>query len=120
MNDGFEFTMKGNDFTVILNSIYYGSITFCNGLYVLDLDKVMLNLEVKKPRKNDPSQTYIWHCRLGHINETRIVKLHKQGYLDPFDYELYWPCECCLLGKMTKTLFTRKGERAGVLLRLIH
>jgi hypothetical protein len=24
---------------------------------------------------------YLWHCRLGHINEIRITKLYKEGYL---------------------------------------
>ena len=120
MNDGFEFTMKGNDYTIILNSIYYGSATFSNKLYVLDLDRLVLNLEVKKAKNNDLSQTYIWHCRLDHINETKIAKLHKQGYLDPFDCESYGPCECCLLSKMTKTFFIGKDERAGVQLGLIH
>ncbi|WRX11053.1 Integrase [Theobroma cacao] len=27
--------------------------------------------------------------KLGHINETRLTKLHKQGYIDPFNYESY-------------------------------
>ena len=49
-----------------------------------------------------------------------IAKLHKQGYLNPFDYESYGPCEYCLLGKITKTSFKRKSERHGVLLGLIH
>ena len=77
-------------------------------------------MEVKKARMNDPSRTFIWHCRLGHINETRIEKLHKQGYLDPFSYESYGPCECCLIGKMTQTSFAGKGKRVNVLLRLVH
>ena len=78
MNDGFEFRMKGNGCTIILNDIYYGSATYHNRLYVLDLDRLVLNLKVRKERKNDPSQTYIRHCKLGHINETRISKLHNK------------------------------------------
>ncbi|KAL4386050.1 hypothetical protein GQ457_09G016190 [Hibiscus cannabinus] len=34
-------------------------------------------------KTNDSNQTYLWHCRLGHISERRISKLHKEGLLDP-------------------------------------
>ena len=37
-----------------------------------------------------------------------------------FDYESFDTFESCLLGKMTKTPFTRKGERSNELLSLIH
>ncbi|WRX18078.1 Integrase [Theobroma cacao] len=105
--------MKGNCCTVILNDIFYGSATRHGRLYVMDLDNPMLNIDVKKARKDNPIQTYIWHYRLGYINETRIAKLYKQGYLDTFDNESYGTCECCLFFKMTKTPFIRKGERVG-------
>ncbi|WRX09820.1 GAG-pre-integrase domain - like 2 [Theobroma cacao] len=100
--------------------MHYGARTHSNGLYILDPKIPILNIEVKKAKKYDPKLSYIWHCRLGHINETRLTKVHKQGYIDPFNYESYGTCECCLLGKMTKSPFTKKSERAGVLLRLVH
>ena len=64
--------------------------------------------------------TYLWHCRLGHINENRIKKLHSSGILESFDYESYDKCESCLLGKMTKSPFTGSSERASDLLGIIH
>ena len=57
---------------------------------------------------------------LGHANEKRISQLHKDGLLDSFDFESFDTCESCLLGKMTKSPFTHKGERAKELLGLIH
>ena len=57
---------------------------------------------------------------LGHINEKRISKLQQNGLLNSFDYESFETCESCLLGKMTKTPFTRQSERANELLGLIH
>ena len=74
----------------------------------------------KRLKTNDSNQTYLWHCRLGHINENRISKLHQDGFLDKFDFESYDECEACLLGKMTKALFTKMGERANARLELIH
>ncbi|WRX12611.1 GAG-pre-integrase domain - like 3 [Theobroma cacao] len=100
--------------------MHYGVGTHSNGLYVLDPKRPILNIEVKKAKKNDPKLSYIWHCRLGHINETRLTKLHKQGYIDPFNYESYGTCECCLLGKMAKSPFTKRNERARVLPGLVH
>ena len=57
---------------------------------------------------------------MGHTNEKRISQLHKDGLLDSFDFESFDTCESCLLGKMTKSPFTHKGERAKELLGLIH
>ena len=57
---------------------------------------------------------------MGHINEKHISKLHKDGLLNPFDFESYEVCESCLLGKMTKAPFTGHNERASDLLGLIH
>ena len=57
---------------------------------------------------------------MGHINEKRMLKLHKDGLLSSFDFESYDTCESCLLGKMTKVPFTGVGERAKDLLELIH
>ena len=54
------------------------------------------------------------------LSERRMTKLHKEGSLGSFDYELYDTCESCLLGKMTKLPFKGKGERANGPLDLIH
>ena len=64
--------------------------------------------------------TYFWHCRLGHINEKQISKLHQDGLLDSFDFESYESCESCLMGKMTKAPFIGQSETANDLLSLIH
>ena len=64
------------------------------------------NITTKKFKSNDLNSTYLWHCRLGHINEKRISKLHQVGVLNSFDFESYDTCESCLLGKMTKDPFT--------------
>ena len=66
------------------------------------------------------NSTYLWHCRLGHIYEERIQKLLNDGYLDPFDYELYTTYKSCLRGKLTNSPFSGTGERATKLLELIY
>ena len=92
-----------------------------NGLYVLDLEnKPIYNINAKQLRPNDLNPTFIWHCRLGHINEKCIEILHKDGLLSSFDFESFDTCESCLLGKMTKAPFTGRSERESDLLGLVH
>ena len=91
-----------------------------NGLYELDHETPIYNINAKMFKSNDLNPTYLWHCCLGHINQKHISKLHKDGLLDPFDFESYKVCEFCLLGKMTKASFTGHNERASDLLGLIH
>jgi hypothetical protein len=69
---------------------------------------------------NDLNPTFIWHCRLGHINEKCIERLHKDGLLSSFNFESFDTCESCLLQKMTKTPFTSQSERTSDLLGLVH
>ena len=49
-----------------------------------------------------------------------MKKLHTDGLLEPLDYESLGTCEPCLMGKMTKTLFSGAMERATDLLEIIH
>jgi hypothetical protein len=92
-----------------------------NGLYILDLeDKFVCNINTKRAQLNDLNSTFIWNCHLGHINDKRVERLHKDGFLSSFDFESFDTCESYLLGKMTKTPFTGQSERASDLLGLVH
>ncbi|KAK9002971.1 hypothetical protein V6N11_060545 [Hibiscus sabdariffa] len=117
---GFEIIIKNNSCSFFYNNLFYGSAQLINGLYILNQENMIFNINTKKLKTNDSNQTYLWHCRLGHISERRISKLHKDGLLDPFVFEQLDVCESCLLGKMTKAPFSGKGERASDLLGLIH
>ncbi len=68
-------------------------------------------VETKRLKSKDLNLIDLWHCRLGHIGENRIFRLHKDGLLDSFDLESFETCESCLKGNMTKAPFTEKGER---------
>ena len=119
-NEGFCFEIKNKCCSISYNNMFYASAKLINGLYVLDRTVQVYNINSKKQKSNDLNPTYLWHCRMGHINQKRIQKLQKDGILTSFDYESFDVCESCLLGKMTKSPFTGKGERANDLLALIH
>jgi hypothetical protein len=119
--DGYEIVIKNKRCSIYYNDILYAHCPLVNGLYILDLeDKPVYNINAKRFRPNDLNPTFIWHCRLGHINEKHIQKLHKYGLLSLFDFESFDTCESCLLGKMTKAPFTSQSERASDLLGLVH
>jgi GAG-pre-integrase domain/Integrase core domain len=100
--------------------IFYGSSQVVNGIYVLEMDNQVLNINNKRLKSSRESETLIWHHRLGHINETHIKKLQEVGLLSCFDLESIATCESCLSGKMTKAHFTKKSERSKDLLGLVH
>src|SRR3954471_594341 len=62
----------------------------------------------------------MWHCRLGHIGNKRMQKLHKDEILQSFDFRSFDKCEASLMGKLTRTSFTGHVERATDLLEIIH
>jgi len=102
------------------NGIFFFFKEMSNGLYVLDLDMPINNINTKRIKPNKLNRTYLWHCCLGHINENLISKLLKDRILDSLDFESNDTCRSCLLGKMRKTSFTGTSERSSDLLGLIH
>jgi hypothetical protein len=119
--DGYEIIIKNKHCSIYYNGIFYAHCPLVNGLYVLDLeDKSVYNINTKRARLNDLNPTFIWHCCLGHINEKRIEKLHKDGLFSSFDFESFDMFKSCLLGKMTKAPFTDPSKRASDLLGLVH
>ena len=92
-----------------------------DGLYVLNCSREIFNVQNKRAKISNPrNATYLWHCRLGHINESRIARLRKLDYLEPFDLKSYGNCESCLRGKMTNKPLSGKGVRAKVVLEFVH
>ena len=91
----------------IMQTFFYGNAHLSNGIYALNLEqpKPIYNIDTKRFKSNDLNPTYFWHCRLGHVNEKRIFKLHQDGLIHSFVLESFETCESCLLGKMTKAPF---------------
>ena len=104
-----------------MNNTFYDHTPKVNGLFNLDRsDTHVHNINAKRCKVNNDSTTYLWHCRLGHIGVKRMKKLHADGLFESFDSESLNACEPCLVGKMTKTPFSRTMERAIDLLEIIH
>ena len=118
MQDGYSFKSENNGCSIYMSNIFYGHAPLMSGLFLLNLDSSdtqIHNIEAKRCKVNNDSATYLWHCRLGHIGVKRMKKLHADGLLESLD-----ACEPCLMGKMTKTLFSETMERTTGLLGIIH
>ena len=104
-----------------MNNTFYGHAPNVNGLLNLGRsDTHVHNVEAKRCRVDNNNTTFLWHCRLGHIGVKRMKKLHANGLLDSLVFESLDTCEPCLMGKMTKTPFSRIMEQATDLLEIIH
>ena len=102
------------------NEYFYDGI-IDNGLLILSLNDNVFHVNKSKKRKREEiNYTFLWHCRFDHISETRINKLYKEDFFDPYDYESLKIYESYLMGKMTKTPFIGHRERTSELLRLMH
>ncbi|KAJ9544136.1 hypothetical protein OSB04_023843 [Centaurea solstitialis] len=92
-----------------------------NGLYILNLQESNNEIyHISKRSKDIEDQTYLRHCRLGHINKKRVELLQKGGLLGTFDFKPFSNCESCLSEKMTKHPLNKDNERANDLLEIIH
>ena len=104
-----------------MNKTFCGHTLNINGLLNLNCsDTHIHNSDAKRCKVDSDSATYLWHCRLGHTGVKSMKKIHKDGLLESLGYESFDACEPCLMGKMTKTLFSGTMKRATDLLEIIH
>ena len=107
----YSFKSENNCCSVYMNKTFYGHTPNVNGLLNLDRsDTHIHNIDAKRCKVDNDSATYLWHCCLGHISVKRMKKLRVDGLLKSLDYESLDACKPCLMGKMTKTPFSRTME----------
>nr|GFA59037.1 hypothetical protein [Tanacetum cinerariifolium] len=107
------------------NMLYFNAITV-NGIYEIDMRDFTLPISYSmysvsnKITKSNLDSTYLWHCRLAHINKKRIEKLQHDGLLKSTDNEPFDQCVSCISGKMTRISCSHKTEKVKYVLGLIH
>ncbi|KAM1376156.1 hypothetical protein ACFX2F_037926 [Malus domestica] len=111
--------------TLYLNGRIISHGNMIEGLFHLETNSGMHYIEngnTSKPKRarEEVNQEKMWHLKLGHVNLEKIRKMSKDEYIRPLGNDQMGNCECCLKGKMTKSPFTGKGERATEILGLIH
>ena len=89
MRDGYSFKSENNGCSIYMSNIFYGQEPLLSGLFLLNLDcddTHVHNIEAKRCKVDIDSETYLWHCCLGHIGIKCMKKLHKDGLLESLDY----------------------------------
>ncbi|KAI3821721.1 hypothetical protein L1987_09293 [Smallanthus sonchifolius] len=117
---GFKYVFNGIAISAYLNDIFYFEAKPQNGIYEIDVQTDNNIYNLSKRIKSGINDTFLWHCRLGHISKARIKRLQSEGILEPTGHDSFDNGESCLAGKLTKDTFTHVGERAKDLLGLIH
>ncbi|GJU12806.1 retrotransposon protein, putative, ty1-copia subclass [Tanacetum coccineum] len=107
----FLFDNENGDILVYLNDCFMFKASPCKSKYetvecVSNNGNVILNVG----SSNELDKSKLWHFCRGHVNKKRIAQLH--GVLESSDFKSDDVCESCLLGKMTKSPFTRTCERS--------
>ena len=104
----YSFKSENNCCSFYMNKTFYGHTPNVDGLLNLDRGNTHIqNIDAKRCKVDNDSATYLWHCRLGHIGVKHMKKLHADGLLESLD-----ACEPCLMGNMTKTMFSGTMGRA--------
>ena len=118
---GYTLIIKDKCCFIYLGSKLVIAAPLVNGLYLIDVSSYNLQMDVAlKKSKQGVNEAYLWHCRLGHVGDGRLQKLHKDAYFGAFDYESFETCKSRIMGKLPKSPFSGIGERAEGILELIH
>ncbi|GKA22724.1 retrotransposon protein, putative, ty1-copia subclass [Tanacetum coccineum] len=125
VDNGFVQCFTDYRISISKNNVLYFNDIARNGIYEIDMHDLVPNVNSiynvsNKRVKHNLDSTYLWHCRLAHINKKRIKQLQQDGLLKSTDDESFDKCESCLSGKMTKKPFPHSNERAKDLLGIIH
>nr|GEV24727.1 hypothetical protein [Tanacetum cinerariifolium] len=126
VDKGFTLCFTNFGLSVSMNKMLYFNAITVNGIYKIDMRDFTLPIInsmysiSNKRTKSSLDSTYLWHCRLAHINKKRIEKLQHDGLLKFTDNELFDQCVSCISGKMTRKSFSHKTEKVKDVLGLIH
>ncbi|GJV90121.1 zinc finger, CCHC-type containing protein [Tanacetum coccineum] len=125
VENGYIHTFTNYGISVSKDNVFYFNAIPHDGIYEIDMHNLYPNVSYtfnvsNKRVKYYLDSSYLWHCRLGHINKKRMDKLQRDGILHPTHDESLKKCKSCIFGKMARKPFPHKVERAKDLLGLIH
>ncbi|GKB77793.1 zinc finger, CCHC-type containing protein [Tanacetum coccineum] len=125
VNNGYIHTFMKYGISVSKDNVFYFNAIPRDGIYGIDMHNLYPNVNSmynvsNKRAKRALDSSYLWHCRLGHINKKRIDKLQRDRILQPTHDESLEKCKSCISGKMARKPFPHQVERAKDLLGHIH
>ena len=105
----FESRFHGQGVDLVLGQQYYGSGYFFDGFIALDIEHGENNefFSYTTPSDNYENNVEVWHARLGHIGQSQINRLAKEGLLRNLKKVELSTNEHCLTGKTTRKPFEK-------------
>nr|GEX96925.1 retrotransposon protein, putative, Ty1-copia subclass [Tanacetum cinerariifolium] len=105
--------------------VFYFNAIPRDGIYEIDMHNLYPNVSSmsnvsNKRDKHVLDSSYLWHCRLDHINKKRMDKLQHAGILQLTRDESPEKCKSCIFRNMARKPFPHQVERAKDILGLIH
>ncbi|GJX10745.1 retrotransposon protein, putative, ty1-copia subclass [Tanacetum coccineum] len=125
VNNGYIHTFTNYGIYVSKDNMFYLNTIPRDGMYEIDMHNLypnvssMFNVSNKRD-KHALDSSYLWHCRLSHINKKRMDKLQRDGILQPTHDESLEKCKSCISEKMACKPFPHQVERVKDPLGLIH
>ncbi|GJT16367.1 zinc finger, CCHC-type containing protein [Tanacetum coccineum] len=125
-DNGFRHKFLDNGaISVSKDNVFYFNVIPHDGIFKIDMHNHISNERSiytcsNKKSKHNLDFSFLWHCRLGHINKKRAVKLQHDGLLESIDDKSFDVCVSCISGKMARKPFTFASERVDDLLGIIH
>ncbi|GKC40081.1 zinc finger, CCHC-type containing protein [Tanacetum coccineum] len=82
VNNGYIHTFMNYGIFVSKDNVFYFNAIPCDGIYEIDMHNLYPNVSSmfnvsNKRAKHALDSSYLWHCRLGHINKKRMDKLQR-------------------------------------------
>ncbi|GJT45578.1 zinc finger, CCHC-type containing protein [Tanacetum coccineum] len=114
VKNDYSHTFANYGISVLKDNVLYFNAIPHDGIYEIDMHNLYPNVSStfyvsNKRVKYSLDSSYLWHCRLGHINKKRMDKLQRDGILQPTHDELLEKCKSCISGKMAHNPFPHKG-----------
>ncbi|GJX32850.1 zinc finger, CCHC-type containing protein [Tanacetum coccineum] len=99
VNNGYIHTFTNYGIYVSKDNVFYFNVIPRDGIYEIDMHNLYPNVSSmfnvsNKRAKHSLDSSYLWHCRLSHINKKRMDKLHNVRVAKTSQEVLQFPRQC--------------------------
>ncbi|GKD32048.1 retrotransposon protein, putative, ty1-copia subclass [Tanacetum coccineum] len=114
VDNGYMHKILNYGIYVMKDGLFYFNAIPRDDIYEIDMKNLYPNASStynvsNKRAKRTLDSSYLWHCRIGHINKKRTEKLQRDGILQPTNDETFDTCKSCISGKMARKPFPHQS-----------
>nr|GEV42321.1 zinc finger, CCHC-type [Tanacetum cinerariifolium] len=115
---GYKQVYESDKYILSKSSVFVGFGYYNNGMFILNLNKVLDDSSSVYMSSSTVVNTSLWHAHLGHVHNKRMLEMSKDDLIPAIDDNLE-KCTTCMLMKITKQPF-KSIIKKSVILELIH